>query len=274
MRSKIERNLIEFNKIYSSIEQTNLACDILSICMSNLAIGETENNYYLERSLMHTNYEVNLLGLKEMHRMYHKNVNIEFNSNLVIAAVQCVGSDNIGVSSAAIFLLRDILPKSMDDKGVIANLDQMLHKSSIVACRVYELSNHLALLTEEFLPKIEFILVQLIADMHSDDALLLVSSLDFLSEFASTNYGMIYLEKKHVLSRIKRNIQTLDQHPMRTLLIPAYMKFFGFVGAAHPEKIIIGFPQMITSLLDCILDANAATLPIAFDTLCKFAKYL
>ncbi|KAF7268905.1 hypothetical protein GWI33_018007 [Rhynchophorus ferrugineus] len=54
----------------NNTEQVDLACDVLSLCLSNLTLGESTNRYgnALERALIHPYSAVKLMALKEIKR--------------------------------------------------------------------------------------------------------------------------------------------------------------------------------------------------------------
>lgn len=261
------RNL--FNSSSSS-EQTNVACDILSICMSNLAIDHTVNKYYLERCLQHANGDVKLLGLTEIERLL-ANAPVSLDPNITIALIKCLEHENVNVAAASIRILTQVLPKLLaTDQSVRANLNYGLAGSDLTRCRIYEVAM-IVCRDPDCLTEVEFITERLFNDLNSDDVLLQLNVLGFLSSLALTNHGLVYLENKGIFARIAKNVLALEDNPLKNLLIPGYMKFFGNIASTHPSKVIQGFPHMINSLFDCILDTDSAMLPVAFDTLGEFA---
>lgn len=256
----------------SSSEQTNVACDILSICMSNLAIDNKVNNYYLERSLQHANGDVKLLGLSEIERLLANAAPapVSLDPSITIALIKCLEHGNVNVAAASIRILTQTLPKSLaTDQSVRANLTYGLAGSDLTRCRIYEVAINICRVSPDCLTQVEFITERLFADLDTDDVLLQLNVLGFLSCLALTNHGLVYLENKGIFARIAKNVQVLEDNPLKNLLIPGYMKFFGNIASTQPAKVIQGFPHMINSLFDCVLDMNCAMLPVAFDTLGK-----
>lgn len=261
----------------SSSKQTNVACDILSICMSNLSIDHKINSYYLERSLQHANGDVKLLGLAEIERLLANAVEapVSLEPSITIALIKCLEHGNVNVAAASIRILTQILPKSLaTDQSVRANLTYGLVGSDLTRCRIYEVAIQVCRVSPDCLTQVEFITERLFADLDTDDVLLQLNVLGFLSSLALTNHGLIYLENKGIFARIAKNVQVLEDNPLKNLLIPGYMKFFGNIASTQPAKVIQGFPHMINSLFDCILDTDSVMLPVAFDTLGEFIPFI
>lgn len=240
--------------------------------MSNLAIDHKVNNYYLERSLQHANGDVKLLGLSEIERLLANaaTASISLDPNITIALVKCLEHGNVNVAAASIRILSQVLPKSLANQSVKANLTYGLVGSDMTRCRIYEVAVNVCHVSPDCLSQVEFITERLFADLDTDDVLLQLNVLGFLSSLALTNHGLVYLENKGIFARITKNVLALEDNPLKNLLIPGYMKFFGNIASTQPAKVIQGFPKMINSLFDCILDTDCAMLPVAFDTLGDF----
>lgn len=88
-------------------EQKSLACDILNICMSNLNLEHTENNFseVIERFLQHENEDLRAIGINEIDRVLRSTPDPNFDDNTVLLVIKClqsketkVGTPSIGVS--------------------------------------------------------------------------------------------------------------------------------------------------------------------------------
>lgn len=266
--------LFVFLFYFFSSEQINLTCDILCICMSNLEIDQSSTiSYYsyLERCLQHNNADVKYLGLNDIERrLKDSKASNSFESNILIALINCLECDETKVATATIRILVRLLPKALDDKAIKDKLENVLNGKDLVRCRVYEIVVKLSQNSVENHSKTEFLLEQLIADLDTEDILLQLNVLDLVSDLALTDHGHIYLENKGVFVKVLRHIEHLDDNLQKSLLVPGYLKFFGHIATAQPTKIIQGFPSMINSLFDCILDGNSSVLPVAFDTLGRY----
>lgn len=256
----------------------NLTCDILCMCMSNLEINHTDKvSYcsYLERCLLHKNDDVKVLGLNDIERRIKESdgdampshLNNLYQSNMVIALLDCIECDDTRVATASIRILLKLLPVTIDDKSIKSRVEQILGGKDMIRCRVYDLAVKSSRASIENHEKFEFILERLIADLDTDDILLKLNILDLASDLAQSDHGHTYMENKGVFGNILRQIGELEDSAFKSLLVPGYLRFFGHIATVQPAKIIQGFSGMINSLFDCIMDGNASTLPVAFDTL-------
>lgn len=244
--------------------------------MSNLEIDHTEKvSYcsYLQRCLAHKNDDVKVLGLGYIEgRLNHvtgnstpASMNNLYQSNMMIALINCLESEETRVGTGAVNILFKLLPKAINDKAIKMRLEQLLCEKDIVRCRIYDLGVKLSKTGVENHDKFDFIFDKLIVDLETDDILLKLNILNLAADLAQTDYGHNYMENKGVFAKILREIELLDESPMKAVLVPGYLKFFGHIATVQPVKIIQGFSGMINSLFECILQA----LPAAFDTLGK-----
>lgn len=248
--------------------------------MSNLGIDQSSTGSYcryLERCLQHSNVDVKVLGLNDIERRLKEtggtsspsSINYLTESNIVIALLNCLECEETRVATITIRVLLKLLPKAIEDKVIKDRFEQILCGKDLVRCRVYEIGVKLSQLSAISHEQIEFILEKLVNDLDTEDILLQLNVLDLVADLALTDYGHTYLENKDVFSKVLRQIEQLDDNPFKSILVPGYLKFFGHIATAQPTKIIQGFPNMINSLFDCILDGNTSVLPVAFDTLGK-----
>lgn len=261
----------------------NLTCDILCMCMSNLDIDHTEKvsfSSYLERCLLHKNSDVKVLALnyivkriKEAGNDLPTSMGNLYQSNMMIALLNCLECEETKVSTSAAEILLKLLPKAVKDKSIKHRLEQILCGKDVVRCRVYELGVKLCQNSVENQGNFDFILEKLVADLDTDDILLKLNILDLSSNLAQTDYGNVYMENRGVFTKILREIEVLDENSFKSILVPGYLKFFGHIATVQPAKIIQGFSGMINSLFDCILDEKVSALPVAFDTFGNFSVF-
>lgn len=241
--------------------------------MSNLDLDQSSKisyNSYLERCLQHSNIEIKLLGLNDIERrLQAPGASNTFETNIPIALIKCLEHDETKVATAAIRILTTLLQNGLDNPSIRKQLESVLSGKDLQRCRAYDVAVKLSQTSSENHERVEFILERLIGDLDTEDILLQLTVLDLLSDVALSDHGHIYLENKGVFGKVLRHIEHLDDNPFKTILVPGYLKFFGHIATAQSIKIIQGFPNMINSLFDCILDGNASVLPVAFDTLGK-----
>lgn len=254
-------------------EQTLLACDILSICMSTLVIDETtEVKNVIEKSLSHVNPKVQAFGLCELARILASPPENFVNETLILLVIQCLASDHTSVGTPSIELLRLMLPKFIQLRSVQENLEGLLSKGDVVGCRVYELAVKLGRQSEELLSSVEKFLQRAVQELDGGDILLQLSVLQILSELSVGNHGMAYLENNGVFGKLMAKIERLEEDPLAPILVPGLMKFYGNIAAIHPAKVYDGYPKVIELLFECLRSEDMSILPTAYDTLGCIAR--
>lgn len=242
--------------------------------MSNLDVADTTKNcYYLERTLEHTNDGVKVIGLNEVDRINKQFPNQLFSQNVIIAVLKCLESTQEKIGILAVKLLPTILPKLLTDHSVHINLNRLLTCSDLIRCRVYDVSIAIAKESQDNLGCVHYVIDRMCTDLVTSDILLELNVLEFLSDLAQTDHGWLYLENKGIFKKIAEKLDNLENNPLKNILFPGYMKFFGNVALKQPAKIIQGFPLFINALMDLlserlVSDADGeTTLPVVFDTL-------
>lgn len=241
--------------------------------MSNLDLADTTKNcYYLERSLEHSSDSVKVVGLNEIDRISKQAPNQIFSQNIVIAVIKCLENTQEKAGILAVKILPKILPKLLADHSIHINLNRLLTCSDLIRCRVYDVCVATAKESQDNLENVAYVIDRLCSDLDTNDILLELNILEFLSDLAQTNHGWLYLDNKGIFKRITENVDSLDNNPLKNLLFPGYVKFFGNVALKQPANVIQGFPIFINSLLDLLLecivsDTDGTTLPVIFDTL-------
>ncbi len=241
--------------------------------MSNLDLADTSKNCdYIERSLTHTNDSVKVVGLNEVDRISKQFPNQIFSQNVVIAVLKCLENPQEKVGILAVKIVPTILPKMLTDHSVHINLNRLLGCSDLIRCRVYDVSVAIAKQCPGHLEAVAYAIDRLCTDLDTNDILLELNILEFVSDLAQTDHGWLYLENKGIFKKISEKLDNLERNALRNVLFPGYMKFFGNIALKQPTKIIQGFPLFINALMDLLLesivsDVDGTTLPVVFDTL-------
>lgn len=253
-----------------------MACDILSICMSNLSIQEAESQFYMMKCLQHPNGEVKLIALKEIDRNMEsltKNFTVPMDSDIVIPIIDCLKLGE-SVANTVPGMLFKILPVC-DDQIVKNKLIECLDHSEVVKCRVFDLAIQIAKHSAENLDKIEYVLNHLYLALDTEDLLLQMNYFELLSDLSIVRHGITYMENKGFTKKITFLLKKLDDKsdPMRRLVLPGFIKFFGTITAVHPHNTFKHFPQYIILLLNIISEMDLELLPVALNTLGEYSIF-
>lgn len=271
--ASISNNLLKSPELLDCLEdanseQTLLACDILSICMGSLSIGESsEVKNVIEKSLSHSNANVQSFGLRELRRILASPPESFISETLILLVIKCLASEETSVGTPSIDLLVLMLPKFVHLRSIQENLETLLSKNDIIRCRLYEVAVKLGRQTGNLLDSVERFLQKAVKELDGDDILLQMNVMQVLSELPANNHGMAYLENNGVFDKLMQKIERLEDDPLATILIPGLMRFYGSIAMIHPAKIYDGYPKIITLLFECLLSEDLTILPSAYDTL-------
>lgn len=129
-------------------EQVDLACEVLTLCMTNLNIGETTNRYVvpLERALNHPYSGVKIMALKEIQRdISEENCLSELckRKSLLISVIKCIGDSDLSVAKKAIDItvvvgLSDIGLRTLIMEDISNEMREVMSTNEVSRLRVYE----------------------------------------------------------------------------------------------------------------------------------------
>lgn len=131
-----------------SREQIELACDVLSLCMSHLSLGDSTERYdvFLERSLNHPSSSVKLMVLKEINRTATNDdllLDLCKRSSLLNVIIRSIGDDDLGVAKLTCEIITKI---ALIDSGIKQLLmpnarqvfEELIVLNEVVKLRVFE----------------------------------------------------------------------------------------------------------------------------------------
>jgi 26S proteasome non-ATPase regulatory subunit 5 len=258
------------NSSTSSTEQTNLACDILSICMSNINLEQSQTaQSVLERALNNANPKVQSIGIKELSRILDlagADASI-VDESLINSLFKCLQSSDTKVGTPTIEILVKILPNVIDMNVVRENVEKTFSCDDVVRCRTYEVAIKLAQQSPVLHAKLEYVLDRVIIDLDNPDILVQMNVLALLADLPLKQHGLVYLENKNIFNILLKKIDSIDSDSYNGLMAPGLIRFFGSVASKHPEKVFNGYPNVITLLFECLNSEDRTVLPTAFDTL-------
>ncbi|XP_068159463.1 26S proteasome non-ATPase regulatory subunit 5 [Drosophila tropicalis] len=256
----------------------DLTIEFLGYCLEQLHIDTTDEQLpqVLQRGLTHSNPALRSLVLssllKELRRQSTTSEIHQLPGNeLLFYVLDELRQTETQCSATAISILTIVLSQRLNDADIQAKLVQLLQQNEIIRCRAYELGVMLAKHSAASLSSVEFILDAALSELDNDDVLLQASVMEILVPLAEQNHGLSYMERRRVFDLISSRVQRIEENPLDMLLIPSIMKFFGKIAAVQPQKIIAGYPQMITCLFDLLQSGDETVLPTAIDTLANLA---
>lgn len=248
-------------------QQTTVACDILSLCLSSLDLNsdKDDNVLLIDDMIRHPNESVKLIGLTQLERLVRKEPEQTRSPSLVAEVIRCLEPPSTSIGSLAVKILSQLLPRHFDAPEVSAAIEAAAGCSSSVAkCRVYDVVVTFSCNSPQNMRRVEKILERIIADLSSDDLLLQLSVMEILSQLVVKDYGLAYLEEQGLFPRLMAALENID---MMHILFPGFIKFFGSVANAHPDKIFTKFSHICRPLFETIISNDSSTLSPCLETL-------
>ncbi|XP_073832949.1 26S proteasome non-ATPase regulatory subunit 5 [Musca autumnalis] len=288
LEEKVTNRLLTSSEIYDCLEveeddelpleakAMDLVSDILSICMANLSLRQTDFRL-LDRALQHKRPRIRALALnallKELqNQISDDSVGDAISDDLLRHILKAMQETETEIGSPAVKILTIVLEEHMEKQYVKETLLEALKGSEVVKCRLYELAVNVSKRSAATLEKFAFILDHALSELDNDDVLLQVNILEIFASLAEQNHGITFLEKQQVFDVISKKVELIEQNPLDRLLVPAIMKFFGKISSMQPQRIINAYPHMIKCLFECLHSGDVSLLPAAFDTLANLCQ--
>ncbi|XP_030752120.1 26S proteasome non-ATPase regulatory subunit 5-like [Sitophilus oryzae] len=261
----------------TNTEQVDLACDVLSLCLSNLTLGESTIRYgnALERALIHPYSGVKLMALKEIKRsLLNEEViyNLCDKTALVINIITCLKDEDLAVAKEAsdiIFTLGITIPGAnrITANEILVPLEGILNTNEVVRLRVYEAVVRICVESDYSFQK--FIKVgfihRILAELKSNDVLLKINIIEILSYLGQCDHGYVFLDQNGTLNNIV-GFMNEDDLTMQ-LCQPGILRFFGHVAHKKPLDFFKKYPVVIERLYSNLNIEDMTVLGVSLDTI-------
>ncbi|KAJ8938792.1 hypothetical protein NQ314_011328 [Rhamnusium bicolor] len=258
----------------SNTEQVDLACEVLSLCMNNLNLGESTSRYSvpLERALNHPYAAVKLMALNEIERNIHKEESLRDlckRRALLISIVRCIGDNDIAVAKKASDIITVVGLSSIGLKiitsDVITELQEVMAINEVDRLRVYEIIINISKESEiNFnVLKSTGIISQILDELNSTDILLRLNVVELLTQLGLSLHGYIYLEQTGVLSKLFAYIDD-NEDPV---VVQLHLKIFGHMSHWKPIELLSKHPKLFDRLFSNIESSDLTIVGVSLDTL-------
>lgn len=230
----------------------------------------------LKQHLSHPEIAVKTFILKELKRTAEVKPQILLtNFDLLVNVIEQISNDDLGVAKLAMEVIKIIGCTANGTKALysgilLRTIAKLLAQNNEVSFRLYEVIIYIAKSSEQGLEASanSGLLSSLINILDNDDILLQLNALETVSELATSDSGLKYLEDREILSELNKKIAKAHDNPLSSLLIPGLMKFFGCVAKNHPYEIFSKYPLVISALFEIIEETeDMILLEHALDTL-------
>lgn len=258
-------------------DQINLACEVLSLCMSKMIItdDDIDDNYIqiLEKCLK-SSEKLKLVALTENERILKDFPDLPFNIEIVKLIIMCLESESLQIKATKILIQLFIKLPSQQITKIQDVFERVLLKSDSIKCLCYDIAIKVSIHSLESLCKMEFILNKIINDIHGNDILLQLNVLDLLSELPRTEHGFNYYQTNGIFQIVSDRFHNCLKDPDNILLSTGYMKFFGNIAYFYPIKIFTECPNVLKYICNCIVQLNTNDITLVLVAMETFGKYL
>ncbi|XP_070503728.1 26S proteasome non-ATPase regulatory subunit 5 [Chironomus tepperi] len=271
-KSILNANFINSIENWIQLDNVVLICqDILDISLSHFKITDSDSFGTIEL-LLKSSPPIKEIVIRKLQHDYQA-VSAFVPKSTILLLIKCLNSENVNVGPATINLLIEFLREDLLNDGDVIHQLSMDTSKTEVKCRMYEVCVGIGIKNFKSFEKIQFIIEKCLTELTSgSDVLLQLNLLEILQNLCLRDYGFAYLENKNVMQNLARKIESINEDPLSTLLLPGLMKFFGGVAALYPQKIFQRYSTLFDLLFHCILENHLSLIYSALDTLGYLSK--
>ncbi|KAK3581903.1 hypothetical protein CHS0354_024215 [Potamilus streckersoni] len=242
---------ISFNVIFECLNtndsnQLESCCEVLKKLLSAVDASVLLHHFHddLLLGLKHPGVPVKLLSLSQICRVSKEAVEeLAQNVDIVQQLVRCIADDNLEVAKTAGESLIAIGISSSGLDALYIDCQQVLSDvlavNDTIRFRVYEVIIEISKASIIGLQRSSEVglLIQVVNELQKDDILVQLNCLEYLSDLALTDHGLLYLDQQGVVGTLGRMMSTIESDPLAGFLIPGLMKFFGSIARVHPKEV-------------------------------------
>ncbi|KAK4883481.1 hypothetical protein RN001_006800 [Aquatica leii] len=262
----------------SNVEQVDLACEVLTLCMSNLTIGSSIGLYStpLERAFNHPYASVKIMALKEIQRNIETTSElIKFcrQSKLMKSVIKCIADQELSVASIAknIIFKVGVISEGMQvlvSPDMLNTIHEVMTTNEIIRLRMNELVIEISKNSLSSMNVLESsgLLLPLLQDLDNNDVLLKMNIIELLGQLVVTEHGYQYLESKGTISKI---LNTYDSSDVASVQIcePGILRFFGHLAHWKPSEAITKHAKIVNRIYTAIQEVDSGVIGVCLDTL-------
>lgn len=249
----------------------DLTCEVLKTCFEKFAAGDVVKNYtsHIMYLLRHEKSCVRRIAIDEVYKAVGGSALFPISeyTDVFVATSQMVSDSDVGVANKAILITSnlpiEVYPKILDEMkiGLEYNTSSKCNVLEVIVNISCKSNEHFKLCVEN--NYIDF----MVQELQTDDVLYLLNILELLSRLVLKPQGINFLVRNGGLDTISEHVRNLKDNPLRGLLIPGYMKFFGTIAHYYPKEVFEKHDVLLSSLFEAFETHDHQMLPVALDTL-------
>ncbi|CAG9822654.1 unnamed protein product [Phaedon cochleariae] len=263
----------------SNQEQVDLACEVLSICLNSLSLGESTNKYDvpLERALNHPFPSVKLMALSEIQRNIHKEesaIDICKRISLYKSILRCIGDEDLSVAQKAakiisVLGLSDLGLRTLVSSDVVEVLYDIMSTNGIIRLRLYEVAVNVAKESESnfTLLRSTDIIDTMMEELKSNDILLRMNIIEIIIDLGLSPHGFIFLEESGILKELFSVLDDSENPITLELCQPGILKFFGNLAQWRPIEMMSKYPKVVDRIYSNVESSDLTVVKVSLDTI-------
>lgn len=191
---------------------------------------------------------------------------------------QTVGDPSLKCASEASNILFHLATeRKCNGDALAAELQGVMHKDSIVRCRVYELAVKIAVSNDTQLACLTSILLSLVQEVDNNDVLVQLNCVELLVLLTGSLGGYQFVVNHQIVAKL-HSLLSMDQYPLAMMFVPGALKFFGCISrleGSDVESMCLQYPGFLHTLLEAIHHPEQdTTWGIAVDTFGVLGSFL
>ncbi|GLG97513.1 hypothetical protein R5R35_011825 [Gryllus longicercus] len=262
----------------SESEEIDSACHVLSLLLGSLDPSVVLRQYldHLQRALGHPTASVKEMSIAELRRVACSGdlVHQLCQNDLILNIVTCLSNDDIAVAKNACTLLVKLGESStglkvLFSREILEALRKIQKQSDIIRFRVFEM----AVLIAEHSPEGQQacvssgLLPALVEELQTEDVLLQLNALELLTKLALKPHGLEWLQHRGILRQLAEKVNSIEEEPLGSLLLPGLIKFFGNLAQSNPKEFFNEYPRMVAALFETFDTSDMVLLGVAMETI-------
>ncbi|XP_041970938.1 26S proteasome non-ATPase regulatory subunit 5-like [Aricia agestis] len=267
-----EADLDEFLDWRAKKAVIDLTTEVLKKCFEKFDGGDIIQSYptYFMYLLRHEAVCVQELAVMEVHKALTKvayPLRLPQFIDVFVAVAQLVCHKDVGLANKAIMVTSILEPEAYPK--VLEEMKIGLDYPASLRCNLIEvIINISAKSAELFQLCVEHEYISyMISELNTEDFLYQINILELLAQLAIKPYGINYLVECGAIQKIVGLIEDLERNPLKNLLVPGYMRFFGSIAYHYPKDVLEKYPILTDLLFNAIESNEQVILLIALDTL-------
>ncbi|CAN7993780.1 unnamed protein product [Ixodes hexagonus] len=232
---------------------------------------------HLVRALKNRSPSLRAVVLRQLIRCTKDNstlTQLSQSKDILEALLRLLGEEDLWASKQSALILKGVA-REKETLSVLLQppvahiLDEVMGRGDVFRFRVFEVFVDVAKASPEILEKLAEggHLDKLLKETSEGDVLVRLNALELLTELASKNHGLDYLEKRGILSKLSIMTLNVDKDPLGSLLGPGLLKFFGSMGQTSPQRLLLDYPQVLSFIFECVHDGDSASQAVAVETI-------